>query len=183
MTGRDQDGGLVAADAATLTRRRTICLSALRPYEVLHRGWRPRSGYVPRPEAHFVHRLLDTTICTKLGTDDPDAVTFVRAHPGWASGGMARLAYEDEQLVEVCVQALTQAGYAVQPAPEHVAGFGSALRFRKHAAAHLCPALQQTPRNLTGWEPWSCDLQPGDTPPHHHLVMDYRWSDDTGPAR
>ncbi|MFD4370013.1 hypothetical protein [Streptomyces sp. NPDC058486] len=60
-------------------RPRTIRLSALRPYEVLYRGRPPRSGYVP-PGGDFVRRLLDGGICKAFGTDDPDAVNFVRAH-------------------------------------------------------------------------------------------------------
>ncbi|MFD4376806.1 hypothetical protein [Streptomyces sp. NPDC058486] len=182
VTGRGEGGGLAVVDAVTLGRPRTIRLSALRPYEVLYRGRPPRSGYVPRTEADFVRRLLDGAICTAFGTDDPDAVNFVRAHPDWASGGIARLAHEDEQTVGVCVKALTRAGYAARPAPEHVAGFGSALRFRRLASGHLCPALEQAPRSLDGWEPWSCDLDPGHTGSHHHLAANYRWTDDTSPA-
>ncbi|MEU2549924.1 hypothetical protein ABZ618_31635 [Streptomyces roseolus] len=182
VTVRTDDGGLVVVDAATLNRTRTVPLSAVRPYEVRYRRRPPRSGYVPYGEDDFVHRLLDDAICKGLGVDDPYAVEFVRAHPDWTSGGVARLAYDYEQIGPVCEQALAKAGYGAESAPRQVSGFGSAVRFRHRDHRHLCPVLEKPPRDLEGWEPWSCDLERGHAGPHHHLVMDYRWTDDTDPA-
>ncbi|MGW4779906.1 hypothetical protein ACWEPA_24985 [Streptomyces filamentosus] len=182
MTGRSEDGGLAVVDAVTLGRPRTIRLSALHAPEVSYRRPAVKSGYTPLAEGDFVRQLLDTAICATLGEDDPDAVTFVRAHPDWASGCLAWLAHEDERITATCVKTLARAGYAALPAPEHVSGFGTALRFRRQDHGHLCPALEQAPRSLEGWEPWSCDLDLCHAGPHHHLALDYRWSDNTSPA-
>ncbi|MYT40646.1 hypothetical protein GTY66_32180 [Streptomyces sp. SID8356] len=180
VTERNADGVMVV-DAATLGRARSIPRSVLRPFSLLYRGRPPKSGYVPLSESDFVHRLLDAAFCEALGTDDPGAVVYVRAHPDWASGGVARLAYEDQEIVKVCVTALERAGYGAEPARERVSGFGSALRFRRKDRQPLCPALEKPPRNLDGWEPWSCDLDRDHEEPHHNLVMRYHWTDDTGP--
>lgn len=182
VTGHSDDGGLAVVDAAALNRPRSIPLSALRPREALYRRRPPRSGYVPLGEADFVRRLLDAAICRALGDDDPDAVVFVRAHPDWASGGIARLAHDYGQVGGVCVRALARAGYGAEPAPGHVSGFGSALRFRRRDRHHLCPALEKPPRGSESWEPWSCDLERGHTEPHHNTEMSYHWADDTGPG-
>ncbi|MFC9343915.1 hypothetical protein ACFT0G_32215 [Streptomyces sp. NPDC057020] len=173
--------GLVLVDAGVLGRPRTIPFSVVRPYGVLYRGRPPRSGYVPVAEAEFVHRLLDTALCKALRQDDPYAVAYVRAYPDWASGGIARLAYDDEQILAVCEKALARAGYAAETAPWHVSGYGSALRFRRQDRRHLCPVLERPPRDLEGWEPWSCDRKRDHTEPHHNIEMSYHWADDTGP--
>ncbi|MFJ5680730.1 hypothetical protein [Streptomyces sp. NPDC093097] len=96
----------------------------------------------------------------------------------WASGGVARLAYDYQQIGESCVAALERAGYSAEFAPEHVSGIGFAFRFRHWGRRHLCPALEKAPRDLDGWEPWSCDLERGHTGPHHNALMGYRWADD-----
>lgn len=77
------------------------------------------------------------------------------------------------------MKALERAGYGAEPAPEHVSGYGCALRFRRQDRQHLCPVLERPPRDLEGWEPWSCDLDRDHEDPHHNLVMRYRWTDDT----
>ncbi|MFB9601459.1 hypothetical protein ACFFTQ_00515 [Streptomyces roseofulvus] len=146
----------------------------MRPHEVRYRSRPPRSGYAPVCEDDFVHRLLDAAICRALAVDDPYAVEFIRAHPDWASGGVARLAYDYEQVGRVCERVLAKAGYGAEPAPQLVSGFGAAVRFRHRDHQHLCPALEKPPRDLEGWEPWSCDLDRGHTEPHYHRAMEYR---------
>ncbi|MFC7963263.1 hypothetical protein [Streptomyces cinereoruber] len=179
VTGSGVDG-LAVVDAATLTRPRTIPLSVVRPYEVLYRPRPPRSGYVPIAEADFVHRLLDAALCKALDRDDPHAVDYVRAHPDSASGGLARLGYEYEQAGPACTKALARAGYGAEPAPQHVSGFGSAVRFCRQDRRHLCPALVAPPWDLRGWEPWSCDRERGHAEPHHNIAMGYHWTDHCG---
>ncbi len=174
-------GGLAVVDAAALNRPRTVPLSAVRPYEVLYRSRPPRSGYVPVPEHDFVHQLLDAALCRAFGRDDPHAVVYVRAHPDWASGGIARFAYEYEKIGPVCTKALARAGYGAEPAPWHVSGFGSALRFRRQDCRYRCPVLEKPPRNLEGWEPSSCDRERGHGESHHNLELSYHWADDTQP--
>ncbi|MFD8119422.1 hypothetical protein [Streptomyces microflavus] len=77
------------------------------------------------------------------------------------------------------MKALERAGYGAEPAPEHVSGYGCALRFRRQDRQRLCPALERPPRDLEGWEPWSCDLDRDHEEPHHNVLMRYRWTDDT----
>ncbi len=120
-------------------------------------------------------------MCRVLGPDAPYAVVCVRAHPDWASGGIARLTYDYEQVGPACEKVLARAGYGAEPATWHVRGHGSALRFRRQDCQHLCPMLEPAPRDAEGWEPWSCDEERGHTEPHHNATMRYRWADDTGP--
>ncbi|WP_371749273.1 hypothetical protein [Streptomyces sp. NBC_00280] len=142
-----------------------------------------RTGYAPYAEGDFVHRILDGAIGKHLGYDEPHAVVFVRANEDWTSGGVARLAFDLDEIGPVCEQALHQAGYGCEPAPALVSGYGFALRFRRADQQRLCPAVE-VHRPISGWDPWSCDLERDhDGVPHHHQVMDYRWVDDTEPPR
>ncbi|WP_159042990.1 MULTISPECIES: hypothetical protein [unclassified Streptomyces] len=175
VTGVGVDG-LVVVDATTLTRPRTVPLAVVRPYEVLYRSRPPRSGYVLVPESDFVHQLMDDALCKALGRDDPYAVVHVRAHPDWAAGGIARLTYDYEEIGPACEKALARAGFGAEPAPWHGSGYGSALCFRRQDRHHLCPMLEKPPRDLEGWEPWSCDRDRGHTEPYHNTEID-----DTGP--
>ncbi|RSS42583.1 hypothetical protein [Streptomyces sp. WAC08241] len=144
--------GLAVVDAAALNRPRTVPLAVLRLYEVLYRSRPPRPGYVPIAEHEFVHQLLDAVVCKAFDQDDPCAVDYVRTHPDWAAGGIARLTYDYEEIGPACEKALARAGYGAEPAPRHGSGYGCALRFRRQDH-HLCPMLEKPPRDLEGWEP------------------------------